>query len=101
MNTKDWLRSLSFSGGFDRNGSHNSGEYQESELRIKDYLHNALLEDLADAIDERNAALKADVEAAIDRVADMYRGDDGQAYKEARKFLERVRPEALEVKENE
>lgn len=37
-----------------------------------------------------NDQLKQDLDEAIDRINDMLAGDDGQAFKEARKFVERV-----------
>ena len=37
--------------------------------------------------DKKIAELEADNKAALDRLYDMYLGDDGQAWKEARKFL--------------
>lgn len=33
---------------------------------------------------------KRERDEAVDRVKDLYRGDDGQAWKEARKFLEEI-----------
>lgn len=38
--------------------------------------------------------LKAELETALNRIYDMLLGDDGQAFKEAERFLLKHRPEA-------
>ena len=55
---------------------------------IKDLTETMVaLEAIRVSKDKRIAELEADNKAALDRLYDMYLGDDGQAWKEARKFL--------------
>jgi len=51
MNTKEWLNSLEWDYGFDRFSSHNLHEYVDMTIKLKDYLHPRMIEDLAEAID--------------------------------------------------
>ena len=51
--TKEWLEEWVFSGGFDRNGSHDAGEYREYEQKLGDYIPAWVLNRLAWEIDNR------------------------------------------------
>jgi len=53
MNTYEWLESLTFNDGFDRNGSHDAGEYREYEHALRYYLADWIMHQLAEHIDDR------------------------------------------------
>ncbi len=50
--TEEWLRSINWSGGFDRNGSHSEGKYSEYECEFSDYLGDFEMSLLAEEIDK-------------------------------------------------
>jgi len=58
--------------------------------------HQELLEDKCKYYEARSAELEQALEEAKDRIKDLLLKDDGQAYKEAEKFLDLLTKEAQE-----
>lgn len=67
---------------------------ERNDLNLSQWLQH-LLEELLDAANYVQAAKNSggDLQQAQDRLFDVLLGDDGQAYKEAERYLERANPD--------